>query len=519
MKNLFYVTYREFINRFRKALKRPVTYLFLAIAVFYVVVVGASLFSVAKKVHFNNANGLVIVITALLLFALPTSFYMYARRKGIIFKPSHAHFIFNAPISPKRVLLYGALKNILMDAIFGIVIFLAGIISFEVPIWKMVLVFLIWVGMTGLQEAGIVILLYGNEKVSVEKMGKASKLILALLGLVALFFFWYFRKFGFSVASVTGVVTHPVFQMLPIIGWNMSIYQLILLGPTTLNTICSLLYLVSTAGILFAAWKMPCAGGYYEEAAKFADDYQTMKQRSKKGETGNGKEKYRKIKGHITGTGAKAIFQRQLLEYKKARFFIFNTMSLVCFFIAFIFARTYGNRATKYNGVILLGILAYVIFCTAGYSGKWEKELERSYIYLIPESPVKKMWYATQMEHIKSLIDGSVMSIVIGIGWKIPVWQIISAILLYVIFQACKMYMRIFALYILGDNFGTQVRNLFRMLIQSSLMGIGIAIAVVVGIVIDINLVFPILLIYSIIVTVVVMFLAASRFEVMEQLE
>lgn len=518
MKTLFYVTYRGFINRLKKALKRPVTYLFIAVAVAYAALLAVGLFNIVKNTHFNNVKALVIVITVLLFFALPSSYLMYARRKGIIFKPSHAHFIFNAPISPKQVLIYGALKNILMDAVFGVLILLGGILLFDVPLWKMILVFLFWVFMTSLQEGGIVILLYGNEKVSVEKMGKASKIMLGVLAVLGIFLFWYIKTYGFSLASVGALIDYPGLQMLPLVGWNVAVFRLILLGPTILNVICSILYVVSTAAILAAAWKLPCYGGYYEEAAKFADDYQAMKNRNKKGETGNGKEKYRRIKGGVKGCGAKAIFYRQLLEYKKARFFIFGSMNLVCFFIAFVMAWTYDG-ASKYAGMFLLGILAYVIFCTSGYVGKWEKELQNPYLYLIPEKPIKKLWYATQMEHIKSFIDGSIMCVGIGVAWHLPVWQIVTSILLYVLFQAIKMYMRIFALYILGDNFGLQVRKLFQMLIQSSLMGVGIALAVVVGMVINMNLVFPILLIYSIIITVTVMFLASYRFEVLEQIE
>ena len=88
MKTLFYVTYRGFINRLKKALKRPVTYLFIAVAVAYVALLAVGLFNIVKNTHFNNVKALVIVITVLLFFALPSSYLMYARRKGIIFKPS-----------------------------------------------------------------------------------------------------------------------------------------------------------------------------------------------------------------------------------------------------------------------------------------------------------------------------------------------------------------------------------------------------------------------------------------------
>ena len=520
MRLLFYVTYRSFCNRLKKALKRPVTYLFLVLAAAYAGLVCFGLYEMAREIHVEKTGILVIIMTVLVFLAFPSSYWMYARRKGIIFRPSHTHFIFTAPVSPKQVLLYGAVKNMLVDMAFGIAFFLAGSLLFEISPLRMLLVFLAWEIMTILQEGSLVVLLYGNENVSAEKWGTAGKILLGVLAVLVLFLAWYFWRFGLSLESIRNLVDYPALRLVPLIGWNIAVFRLFLLGPDLFNVAGSLLCLVSSVAMVVAAVKMPCYGEYSGEAAQFADDYQNLLNRKKKGETGTGKEKYRKVKGKFQATGAKAIFYRQFLEYRKSRFFIFNQTNVICIVLAFVLAFAWSQGAeSRYAGLVLLCILAYVVFCTAGYAGKWEKELENPWLYLIPEKPVLKMWYATLMEHICSLIDGTIMCVVIGVAWKIPVWQIPCCILIYVLFQASRMYMRIFALYILGDHFGTQVRQLFRMLIQSSVMGPGIALAIVLGLLVNVNLVFPILLFYSMIVTVGVMFLAASRFEVLEQLD
>lgn len=518
MKNLIYVTWRQFVNRLKKALKKPVTYLFIAFAIAYVFMVGFGLLVLVQDYHFDSAKGLVVIITLLIFISLPSSYMMYARRKGIIFRPSHSHFIFNAPISPKKILIYGAMKNVLADAVFGIVILVAGLLFFKVTFGKMLLTAFLWIAMTGIQEISLVIMLYGNEKVHTSKMDIAGKVLIGVLVLIGIFFVWYVRKYGFTVASMSKILDAPLLQMIPLIGWNIATYRLVLLGADTVNIICTLLNTAFTAVVVFAAWKMPCEGGYYEEAAKFADDYQVARERKQKGESTTGKEKYRHLKSGMGGNGASAIFYRQLLEYKKARFFIFNSMTVFCLILAVVMARVYDG-GSKYAGLGMLGVLAYIVFCMSGYKGKWEKELENPYLFLIPAKPIAKMWYATLMEHVKSFLDGTVLCLFIGISWKIPVWQIICGIFIYVFFQAIKMYMRIFTLYILGDHFGTQVRTLLHMLLQSSLIGVGIAVAMAAGFMININLVFPILLIYSIIITGVVMILASTRFEVLEQLD
>lgn len=59
----------------------------------------------------------------------------------------------------------------------------------------------------------------------------------------------------------------------------------------------------------------------YEDAAKFADDYAEMRRRKVNGEMvmsmGEKKKRFRRVKDTYKGTGAKAIFYRQLLEYKR----------------------------------------------------------------------------------------------------------------------------------------------------------------------------------------------------------
>ena len=158
----------------------------------------------------------------------------------------------------------------------------------------------------------------------------------------------------------------PGLQMIPVFGWQIAIYRLILLGPTVLNVICSILYLAMVAVSVIAAVRMKCDGGYYEEAAKFADDYADLKKRQKNGEMVfglNGKKRsFRRVREKIAGKGAQAIFYRQLLEYKKERFFIFDKITLISLIFAFIFSYSLSDSAAD-SGVGQLFLLAWLHMC------------------------------------------------------------------------------------------------------------------------------------------------------------
>ena len=90
--------------------------------------------------------------------------------------------------------------------------------------------------------------------------------------------------------------------------------------------------------------------------------------------------------------------------------------------------------------------------------------------------------------------------------------------MIYVVIQADRLYTTVLAQCLLGDVFGKTGQNVLRMFIQMALLGLGVGVAVIVGIFINMDYIFPIVLIYSIIVTVAMGVLASLRFETMEQL-
>ena len=168
--------------------------------------------------------------------------------------------------------------------------------------------------------------------------------------------------------------------------------------------------------------------------------------------------------------------------------------------------------------VTLLGVVAYVSFCMSGYLGKWETELKNPYIFMIPDTPLRKMWYATLTEHIKAVINGTVICLPIGLYWRVTVWKIIFCILIYVVIQANRLYTMVITQYLVGETFGKTGQNIIRMCIQMMLLGTGAGVAALAAVFINMDLIFPFVLIYSMIVTVATGVAASFRFEMMEQL-
>lgn len=284
MKALLYMSKRNFVNRCKKILKKPLTLLLTVLIVAYfvfILVMGG--FALANA-DFKSPYGYLVVITLYTFYSFFGNFAGYAKRKGIIFKPSHAHFVFTAPIHPKIILLYGAVYNFTMTLIVSLLFVAAGVIGFHLAAWKVAAIFLVLFVFETLLEGSIIIFLYANEQLPEKIVTILARAIYILLIGITVFGVWYFRRNGMNLDSMKRFIDDSALQMLPIVGWNIAAFRLILLGSTKLNLICSGLYLLSVVIMTVIAVKMKCDGGYYEDAAKFADDYAEMKARSNRGE-------------------------------------------------------------------------------------------------------------------------------------------------------------------------------------------------------------------------------------------
>lgn len=521
---LLYITKRSFINKLKKALTKPTSLLLIIACILYAIFIIFGMGKFIGMVHFDSAKGLIVIITIWTLYIFLSNFASYSSRKGIIFRPGHAHFVFPSPLSPKAILLHSAWMNYLVSVGVSILFLVGGIGVFGVEPWKMFLFFLVECGLEIVLEVSVMIFLYTNDKIPAKAIKWLGTGIKVFLVGVAVFIVLYFKKFGLSIEAASAFIDWPGLQMIPVVGWNIAVYRLILMGPELLNVICSVLYLLTVIVMFLVAWKMKCEGGYYEDAAKFADDYAEMRKRKVNGEMvmgiGEKKKRFRRVNEGIKATGAKAIFYRQLLEYKKEKYFIFSKMTLLILVLGIFLSRAIRNSALK-SGVpeiFLMGIIAYITLVFSGYLGKWENELKNPYLFLIPDSPVRKLWYATLMEHVKALIDGCIFCIPICIVWGIHPLQAVLAILTYTVLQANRMYIRVVAQCLLGDSLGKTGQDIVRAVMQMAVIGIGVAISAVAGIMVDLDLVFPIILIYSMIVTVAIGLLASIRFSSMEQL-
>lgn len=523
MRGLAYLFIKTTQNKIKKSLKKPVTYLWVIFSVAYIVMIVASLGTMIDSFHIGNPEGFTLIASLGIFFFLPTNIITYAKRKGLIFKQSEVHLVFPSPVNPKWVLMYAKIKQILLAMLLNLVVATIGIIYFKLPVIQMILYFILAFVVESILESSLTILLYGNEKLTKKQLTLLCRslylIIAVLLGFGAYLFFAY--RASWEIINI--FLSHPVIQCVPIIGWNIAFLRLIMLGPTMLNVICTALYCFTTLILYILAYKMQCKGEYYEEAMQFADDYAVKLEKNKKGQVGLPfKQKLGKATIVYKGKYAKAIFYRQLLEYKKSRFFIFGMASLVSL-IAGIAIAVFGyynyDEIKQLAAFIIPGVSAYITFIFSGYATKWSKEMSHPYTFLLPDSPARKLWYATLVEHIRAAVDGALITIPAAITLRLNGIQIVLSILVYICLQANKLYLNVVTDAIMYKYLGNVGKQLFRVFMQGIIIGVCAVGAILGGLFLGIEVGYIFMIIISVAVTALLALIASKSFENMESIE
>ncbi len=524
MNGLLYVTLTSAKNRFLRAIKKPVTYLYTLLVIGYFILIIPSFGVLAEDLRINTDEGFALVLSVLVFFLLPANLVAYARKKGVLFQNSDVQFIFQSPISPKLVLVYTQIKQILISLIIYSVIAIIGLIYCNVSPIKMLLYFISAFIVENILETCIMIFLYGNEKLSAKQLKYLGWTLFLVIGAAVAFGLYLFFTQEPSVKIINTFLSHPIVQCIPILGWNIAVIRLFFLGANTVNVVCSILYLLSAILFVIYICKMECTGLYYEDAMSFAEDYAIKKERSRNGEIKSPfKEKLKKATVEYKGEFAKAIYYRQVLEYKKHPFFIFGFRTLLCLGISIALAVFgYINSDADFEGMqifILPGMMAYITFIFSTTTPKWIGDLKNPYTFLIPDTPFKKLWYSTKMEHIKAVADGICFTVPAMLTLKLGAFFGIATIVLYWALQAVKIYIDIISDAMLVKFLGKVGCQLLKMLTEGVILTIGIVAAVGGAILINMEAGFIAMILVLLGITVALAVISSLAFEKMEMLE
>lgn len=526
MNSLLYLWKCKTKNQIKKAIKKPVTYIIVAVLVFYCVSMINGVSELRESIgKIGVLKVAVIVVTCVMSIILMSSLWAISKRRMLSLKKADVHFLFSAPLSPKRILMYGD-KNFITISILSIIAFFIGGYGLDINVITALLCCLTIVLLDGVFIVSLMIIAYGSnddKHFSLYLRWFVGLLVVFFLALIGYLFF--VEKIGFDIFTI---ISSPVLHAFPLIGWSIATYYSILIEPSTLDMIYVSAYILTVFSLLMYAIKMKSSGEYFEEAALFSEEYEEILKRQSRGEFKFSRKpkNLRKASIEYRGSGAKAILYRQLLEYKKNKFFIFGLKSI----INLVIGAGISFVAIKYDifsfediaglGIyILIGIICYLAYISSFYRTKWAKEITTVYTFLIPDKAFNKVWYSTVIEHVRACIDGILLVISASIGLKLSIFDILVCLGIYIIIEVNKLYISIICDTVIQPSVGKFFGSISKIILQVILYVIGFVMFYVGNQINSEALGFILIILVGIVCAYLLCYIASTQFERMENVD
>ncbi len=447
MKALTYLLIIQIKNRILSLKKKPallVLYLFV-IAMLLFLIVGS--FFAPDKMNYgmNYADERIIflIIAGLGLLFLSINISTGLSTGSTLFTMSDVGLLFVAPISPKKILLYGIISTLGKTFLASFFIFYQiGTLNsgFGYGIREILTLLLIYVLMIFVcQLISIVIYIFTNGN-PVRKKTIQTVVYLAgaiLIGVVLL----YQRSQQMGIMdSLLWLVDTNWFGFIPIAGWSVLLFKGVSEGVFLKVLGAGIFYGVFS--ILFILLLTSGKSDYYEDVLLSTEVTDQKLKAAKEGRNYSPKS-HRKIKIRenskeaIKGNGAAVLAYRNRLERKRRSRFVYidGYTAFACIGTG---VAAYNMKGNDFAGYIILGILAYILFFMTVF-GPLNLELSKPYIFLIPDKSVKKIVAATMTTLLKPCVDGVfIFSIMALLGGTDPLTAIFLAL----------AYMAVGALYV-----------------------------------------------------------------------
>ena len=377
------------------------------------------------------------------------------------FGMSDVNNIFTAPISEKKVLIYGVGRR--LASMLLLVVTFASYGGMAVKMFDITL------SNAFLLVCGIMLMLIVVQIITMFIFAAAGghpiraavlKIIIYMMPVFSLSAVTiYMFSNGLTFENLYRALTLPMLEYVPITGW---IHGLIF-GIVSGNVVKVIIYSVLTAVIIIIGITafIFVRLDYYEDVLGGAESYYEWRSSMRSGTVkdsvmmGEKKIDVRKT-GIRRGYGASSIFFKHLREgSRRSRLMFFNINTVVLIFVSLITGMVIKTAADFLPSTVIyisaVVICVYVQFFFSA-AGDWVKELSKPYIFLIPDSAVKKLIMAGATSIIKPFVDGIAAFGILGIAAGGNISDIIVSMAVYGSFGSVYIAANILAQRIVGTD-------------------------------------------------------------------
>ena len=392
MSSIAFILRKSLKNNILELLRHPgklVAYLFVAACLLFSAL-SMALSPQEELPEFLDLRILQGIYFALLMFIVMINLIKGVDSGSTFFSMGDVNMLFISPISPKKILVYGLMKQM---------------------------------GMSLLVSQIFTILIYSFCNGSRKRSAAVKRLLYAVVLLVLAYVAMTVYEKGFSMETVCAAVTDPYLQWVPIIGWMTGGIFSAIRGFDMLGAVYFALLAASALIALLAFLKSD--SDYYEDVLQNTETTYEVKKAAKEGNINMNLpgQKIRKVKtvGIGRGWGASAFFFKQVKEMHRHSPLVFwggSTIMLAAVgaFISIVMMNSGDDGEPMSSSLIMMvaTITSIYVLFFLNAAGPWSKEMMKPYLYMVPQSPFKKLFFASLTSLLTPIADGLVAFPLIG---------------------------------------------------------------------------------------------------------
>ena len=429
-----------------------------------------------------------IYLGILLLTAVPT--ILLGMKSGAnLFTMSDVNFLFVSPISPKKNLLYGLVRQAGTTLLVAVCLIAYGgmaVNSFGVSI-GFALLLLLGFALTVFIAQLLTMLAYSFTNGNPRRIRATKTALFLLLAALAAFVGYRLYTGGTSMESAAAAVSDPLLEWFPFAGWMKGLLFAAYAGNGLRALLFGGLLAAGTAAAVLLFLRSDA--DYYEDVLQNAETAFAAKNAAKEGKIATPFQRRVKVRdtGLRRGWGASAFFYKHLREIRRRSRLVFisgTTLVLTAgaVFMTQLFTRVDSEGMSPNLAMMVALILGVYLLFFTNSMGEWGRELDKPYLYLAPCPPCQKLLWASMTSLIKPLIDGAIAFSLAGAVGGASALTILMCILLYAAFGALFTAANLLSQRLLGRVANQGLLMVLYMLLLVILAAPGLIAGVVLGV-------------------------------------
>ncbi len=491
MRALSYLFIMNLKNRILSLKKKP------GMLILYIIIFAMALFSIVILMLTGTQSPSMRLaderILFLILFGVGLLYLWLFTNTGLstgstLFTMPDVGLMFVAPISPKKILIYGLVSTAgksMLGSLFILFQF-GNLRNFGYGLRELILLFLVFallVLFCQLLSIGIYIFSNGNPN---RKRLVAMLMYLMIAGVAGAVYLIQKQQQINILEALFHLADTSWFGYIPIAGWTVMVFAGLVHGAL-FSVLIGLGLFFGIGGIILFLLTTGTADYYEDVLVSTETNYNNLNAKKEGRNLPVQRKKKNKLKdsdiGINRGSGAYTLLYKQLLEMRRKSKIIFIDLYTI-FIVAGAGAAGYymGKFGAPAPAVYaILGTAVYLQFIFS-MMGRMKQELSKPYIYLIPEASVKKVFAASLTSMIKHGVDGICMFLIYTVVSGIISPHNLFAAIAYTASGAVFVALTILYQRVLGGQPNKLVQMLLGTLLLVAIMGPSIALTVVAAI-------------------------------------